>query len=87
MSIAPVLLLPNFEDEFILETDASSFDIGVVLLQREQPIAYFSKMLSIRMQQASAYVRELYAITKAVKKWRQYPLGRKFVIRTDQKSL
>ena len=39
------------------------------------------------MQQASTYVKKLYAITEAVKKWRQYLLGRGFVIKTDQKSL
>ena len=39
------------------------------------------------MQQASTHVRELYAITEAVKKRRQYLLGRRFVIRIDQKSL
>ena len=87
MSSAPVLALPNFEKEFVLETDASNFGIGAVLMQQEHPISYFSKKLSLRIQQASAYVRELYAITEAVKKWRQYLLGRRFIIRTDQKSL
>ena len=87
MSTTLVLVLPNFEKEFVLETDASSFGVGVVLLQHEQPISYFSKKLSIRMHQASAYVRELYAITEAAKKWHQYLLGRKFIIQTYQKSL
>ena len=87
MSSAPVLVLPDFDKEFVLETDASNLGIGAVLMQQEQPLSYFSKKLSLRMQQASAYVRELYAITEAVKKWRQYLLGRRFLIRTDQKSL
>ena len=70
MSSAPVLTLPNFGQDFVLEIDASNFSIGVVLMQHEQPISYFSKKLSMRLQQASAYVRELYAITEAVKNWR-----------------
>jgi hypothetical protein len=40
-----------------------------------------------RLQRSSVYVRELYAITEAVKKWRQYLIGRHFHIFTDQKSL
>lgn len=88
MASTPVLTLPNFKEEFILETDASDLGIGVVLMQREHLISYFSKKLSFRMQKASAYnVWELYAITEAVRKWRQYLLRRKFVIRTDQKNL
>lgn len=87
LTSAPVLSLPNFNELFIVETDASDVGVGAVLLQHDHPLAYFSKKLSLRMQRASAYVRELYAITEAVKKWRQYLLGRKFLIRTDQKSL
>ena len=68
MSSTPVLALPDFEKEFVLEIDASNFGIGVVLMQQEHPISYFSKKLSLRMQQASSYVGELYAITEVVKK-------------------
>lgn len=39
------------------------------------------------MQLASAYDREMFAIMEAVKKWRQYLLGRWFRIYTDQQSL
>lgn len=86
ITTAPVLQLPNFNKIFILETDASGFGIGYVLLQDQHSIAFYGHKLSKRLQQASVYVRELHAITSAVGKWRQYLLGSRFIIRTDQKN-
>ena len=61
--------------------------MGAVLLQEGHPLAFFSKKLGPRRRVTSTYHKELYAIVEAVQKWRQYLLGREFVIRSDQKSL
>ncbi|XP_057792974.1 uncharacterized protein LOC131009575 [Salvia miltiorrhiza] len=87
LTTTPVLRLPDFNIEFVVESDASDVGIGAVLMQQEQPIAYFSRKLSARMQAASTYTKELHAIVESVHKWRQYLLGRFFIIRTDQKSI
>ncbi|GAU30089.1 hypothetical protein TSUD_392450 [Trifolium subterraneum] len=87
MTKAPVLALPNFEEDFMIETDASGIGMGAVLIQNNHPICYFSQKFCPKLMNASAYVRELCAITSAVKKWRTYLLGRKFVVHTDQRSL
>jgi hypothetical protein len=83
----PVLGVPDFSTPFDVTTDASGIAIGAVLSQHTHPIAFFSQKLCQRMSLASAYEREMYAITSAVKKWRHYLLGRRFRIYTDQKSL
>ncbi|KAM0053973.1 putative nucleotidyltransferase, Ribonuclease H [Helianthus debilis subsp. tardiflorus] len=84
---APVLALPDWSQEFIVETDASSKGLGAVLMQGKHPIAYVSKALSARQCALSVYEKELLAILLAVKHWHQYLILKHFTIRTDQKSL
>jgi len=83
----PNLHLPDFAQPFVVDTNASAVTVGAFLSQASHPIAFFSKKMCPRLQAASMYVREMYAITKAIKKWRQYLLGNHFKIYTDQKSL
>jgi len=87
ISTASVLVLPNFEAQFEIETDASAQGIGVLLQQNKHPIAFISKKLRPSWQKLSIYEKELLAIVFAVQKWGQYLTGNPFIIRTYQKSL
>jgi hypothetical protein len=84
---APMLGIPDFSKQFILETDASDIGFGAVLIQDSHPIAYLSKTVCAKNQALSTYEKECMAIILAVDKWRPYLQHAEFLIRTDHKSL
>lgn len=73
---APVLALPDFSIQFVIESNASSSGIGAVLSQNGKPVAFYSKALSPAHQTFSVYDKEMLAILLAVKKWSSYLIGR-----------
>jgi len=56
-------------------------------MQKHHPIAYISQELKNSNKVVSAYKREVVGILFAIRNWRQYLLGKEFVIRTDHKPL
>lgn len=48
-----MLALPDLEQSFVVETDASDKGIGAVLQQNGHPIAFMSKALGTRNQALS----------------------------------
>jgi hypothetical protein len=84
---APVLVLPDFAKQFVVETDASACGLGAVLMQERHSISFISKALSPKQQALSVYEKELFSILMTVKQWPYYLITGPFIIRTDQRSL
>ena len=82
LTTAPLLVMPNSTDPFILDTDASQCTIGGVLSQIqdgvEHPVAYASKKLSRAEMNYCVTRKELRAVVFFLKYFRHYLLGRKF---------
>lgn len=88
---SPVLIYPNFNETFIVTTDASDYAIGAVISQGnipyDKPIQYFSKTLAEAQTRYSTIEKELLAIVSALENFRHYLYGREFLIITDHKPL
>jgi hypothetical protein len=82
LCLAPVLGILDFTKTFHIETDASGYGVGAILLQDDHPLAFISKALAPRNQGMSAYEKGHLAIIMAVEQWRHYLLQAEFVLIT-----
>ncbi|GAU40457.1 hypothetical protein TSUD_141370 [Trifolium subterraneum] len=57
MISAPVLALPDFSSHFVVQTDASGYAMGAVLLQKNHPLAFYSCVFCPRLEKASTYIQ------------------------------
>lgn len=88
---APILTSPDFTLPFCIDTDASAYGVGAVLLQvqegEEKVIAYASRSLTRSERNLSTTNRELLALLFGLNQFRCFVEGQKFQVRTDHASL
>ena len=91
----PILRLPDFSKEFIIETDASSVGIGAMLSQKHVvdseginlPVAYASRSLSKAERNYGTTDLEGLAVIWAIQHFESYIHGMHFTIVTDHSAL
>ena len=79
--------MPNFDANFVVETDASDVAVGAVLMQHDWPVAFMSKVLNSAQYNYHTTDCKLLAIVLACKRWCLYLDGKKTVVLTDHKPL
>jgi hypothetical protein len=68
-------------------TDASSTQLGAVIVQDNRPITFFSRKLSKMQQKYSVTEIELLAIVETLKKFKGMLWGQEIKVFTDHKNL
>ncbi|GKC11896.1 putative reverse transcriptase domain-containing protein, partial [Tanacetum coccineum] len=84
---APILALPERNDDFVVYYDASHQGLGAVLMQREKVIAYASRQQKPHEENYTIHDLELGVVVFALKIWRHYLYGTKCTVFTNHKSL
>ncbi|XP_062704100.1 uncharacterized protein LOC134286499 [Aedes albopictus] len=88
---SPVLSSPDFDQNFIIHTDASDLAVAGVLTQRindqERVIEYFSKKLTTQERAYHATEKEGLATLLSIEHFRGYIEGSPFVLVTDSSAL
>lgn len=71
LTTAPVLQLPDFDRDFIVECDVSDSRFGTVLHQGARAIAFY-KPITPRHAKLASYERELIGFVQAASHWSPY---------------
>ena len=87
-----VLALYHPDRETVVSSDASSYGLGGVLLQKQpggdwKPVMYASRMLTMTEQRYAQIEKEALGVTWTCERFNDYLLGKKFHIHTDHKPL
>ena len=89
----PILSLPRYGRPYMIDTDASAYQLGCTLLQEHdganhwRPVGYWSHSLKDSERNYSATQRECFAVVWAVRTLRPYVEGARFTVRTDHEAL
>lgn len=70
-----------------MQTDASDFALGGVLLPEGHPVAFDSHKLSEAERKYTAQEKELLAVIHCLRTWRHYLLGSKFLVKTNNSAV
>ncbi len=87
MAQEAMLTYPQFDQLFVVYTDASEKQIGGVITQHGKPLGFFSRKLTDTQRRYPVTEQELLAIVETLKYFKHMLFGHKIIIKTDHKNL
>jgi len=92
LSSPQILLIPDPNQPFTLETDASDLATGAVLSQKDskgtlRPVAFLSKKLNRHELNYAVHEKETLAVIHAIEKMRHFLIGTHTEVITDHQSI
>ena len=86
MAKETILAFPKFNKPFIIHTDASDYQPGAVMIQKGEPLAFYSRTLNAAQKSHTTGEQELLSIVETLKEIWNMLFGQKIVVHTDQKT-
>jgi RNase H-like domain found in reverse transcriptase len=81
-----LLAYPDFSKKFVIDTDASHYQLGAVISQDGKPIAFYSRKLNPAQTWYTTTERELLSIVETLKEYRNILLGHEIEVFTDHQN-
>ena len=86
LSVDCMLHYPDHNKPFHIFTDASDYQMGAVIVQQNEPAAYFSRKLTSGQQNYTTIEKELLSVVEVLKEFRTMLYGADLTIHTDHKN-
>jgi hypothetical protein len=87
LTTAPILVMPDMENQFSIYCDTFGQGLGCVLMQEGHVVVYALRQLRKHKAHYPTHDLELAVVVHALKIWRHYLMGKRCEIYIDHKSL
>ena len=82
-----LLAYPDFNEPFVIHTDASKVQLGACISQKGVPLAFYSRKLNPAQTRYTTTERELLSIVETFKEFKTILWGQRVIVYTDHENL